>query len=84
MIGDSTNATVEGWSGSESECRKALLEVIASQPNRVAVTCFLPVQPASRAGRYRARDRPSDYGAWTKFVQLFANCQGNRLPQKLS
>ena len=40
VIGDSTNATVEGWSGSESECRNALLEVIGSQPNRVAVTCF--------------------------------------------
>ncbi|MDC3058098.1 ribonuclease J [Litorivicinus sp.] len=40
VIGDSTNATVHGWSGSESECRNALLEVIGSQPNRVAVTCF--------------------------------------------
>ena len=40
VVGDSTNATVEGWSGSEAECHKALLEVIAKQPNRVAVTCF--------------------------------------------
>lgn len=40
VIGDSTNATVEGWSGSEAECHKALLQVIAKQPNRVAVTCF--------------------------------------------
>ena len=40
VIGDSTNATVEGWSGSEAECYKALLEVIVKQPNRVAVTCF--------------------------------------------
>ena len=40
VVGDSTNATIEGWSGSEAECRKALLEVISGQPNRVAVTCF--------------------------------------------
>lgn len=40
LVGDSTNATVEGWSGSEAECHKALLEVIAKQTNRVAVTCF--------------------------------------------
>lgn len=40
VIGDSTNATVEGWSGSEAECHKALLQVIAAQENRVAVTCF--------------------------------------------
>lgn len=40
VVGDSTNATVEGWSGSEAECHKALLEVIAKQKNRVAVTCF--------------------------------------------
>ena len=40
VVGDSTNANIEGWSGSEAECRQALLEVIAKQPNRVAVTCF--------------------------------------------
>ena len=40
VIGDSTNATTDGWSGSEAECHKALLEVVAKQPNRVAVTCF--------------------------------------------
>ena len=40
VVGDSTNATVDGWSGSEVDCQKALLEVIRKQPNRVAVTCF--------------------------------------------
>ena len=40
VVGDSTNATVDGWSGSEADCQKALLEVIRKQPNRVAVTCF--------------------------------------------
>ena len=40
VVGDSTNATIDGWSGSEAECQKALLEVIRKQPNRVAVTCF--------------------------------------------
>lgn len=40
LVGDSTNATVEGWSGSEAECHAALLRVIAEQKHRVAVTCF--------------------------------------------
>lgn len=40
VVGDSTNATTDGWSGSEAECHKALLQVIAKQKNRVAVTCF--------------------------------------------
>jgi ribonuclease J len=40
VVGDSTNATVDGWSGSEAECQKGLLEVIGQQTNRVAVTCF--------------------------------------------
>lgn len=40
VVGDSTNATVEGWSGSEASCHAALLEVIAKETQRVAVTCF--------------------------------------------
>lgn len=40
VVGDSTNATQAGWSGSEAECHKALLEVVAQQSHRVAVTCF--------------------------------------------
>ena len=40
VIGDSTNATVEGWSGSEAECHRGLLDVIAKETNRVCVTCF--------------------------------------------
>jgi ribonuclease J len=40
MVGDSTNALVEGHSGSESEVRRALPELIRHLSGRVAVTCF--------------------------------------------
>ena len=40
MICDSTNATVEGHSGSEAEVRRALPELIRHLSGRVAVTCF--------------------------------------------
>ncbi len=40
MICDSTNATVEGHSGSESEVRRNLAALIKTIPGRVAVTCF--------------------------------------------
>ncbi|MHA1600232.1 MAG: ribonuclease J [Alphaproteobacteria bacterium] len=40
MVCDSTNAMVEGESGSEAEVRKVLLEVVAGLHNRVAIACF--------------------------------------------
>ncbi len=40
MVCDSTNAMVEGASGSEGEVRESLAELIASLRGRVAVTCF--------------------------------------------
>ena len=40
MVCDSTNAMVEGTSGSEGEVRRSLEELIASLSGRVAVTCF--------------------------------------------
>ncbi len=40
LVSDSTNALEDGHSGSESDARDALVDVIARQPNRVAVTCF--------------------------------------------
>ena len=40
LIGDSTNALVPGTSGSEAEVRDSLVELIAAQPNRVALTTF--------------------------------------------
>lgn len=40
MVCDSTNAMVEGESGSEGEVRTSLAELIASLRGRVAVTCF--------------------------------------------
>jgi ribonuclease J len=40
MVGDSTNAMVEGESGSESEVRDSLMELVGRFKNRVAVACF--------------------------------------------
>lgn len=40
MVGDSTNAMVEGHSGSEGDVRRSLGALIASLKGRVAVTCF--------------------------------------------
>jgi ribonuclease J len=40
MVCDSTNALVEGHSGSESEVRRSLAALIRDLPGRVAVTCF--------------------------------------------
>ena len=40
MVGDSTNAMVEGRTGSEAEAEAGLREVIAAAKGRVAVTCF--------------------------------------------
>ena len=40
MVGDSTNAMVEGRTPSEDVARKGLMEVIAEAKRAVAVTCF--------------------------------------------
>lgn len=40
MIGDSTNALVEGQSGSEAEVRKGLDNLIGQFDTRIAVACF--------------------------------------------
>jgi ribonuclease J len=40
LVCDSTNALVEGHSGSEAEVRRALVPLIRDLPGRVAVTCF--------------------------------------------
>jgi ribonuclease J len=40
MIGDSTNALVDGTSGSEAEVRRSLGELIGQFDTRVAVACF--------------------------------------------
>ena len=40
MVGDSTNAMVEGRTGSEADAREGLRKVIAGAKGRVAVTCF--------------------------------------------
>lgn len=40
MICDSTNAMVEGHSGSEADVRRSLAALIQDLPGRVAVTCF--------------------------------------------
>jgi ribonuclease J len=40
MVCDSTNALVEGHSGSEAEVRDSLQELVGKMKNRVAVACF--------------------------------------------
>jgi ribonuclease J len=40
MIGDSTNALVEGTSGSERDVRDTLMEICAERTGRIAVTTF--------------------------------------------
>ena len=40
MISDSTNAMVDGHSGSEAEVKKSLRALVKDLPGRVAVTCF--------------------------------------------
>ena len=40
MVCDSTNAMVDGHSGSEADVRRSLVELIGSIKGRVAVTCF--------------------------------------------
>jgi ribonuclease J len=40
MVGDSTNAMIEGRTGSEAEVREELIKQIGAAEGRVAVTCF--------------------------------------------
>ena len=40
MVCDSTNAMVDGHSGSEGDVRRSMAELIASLRGRIAVTCF--------------------------------------------
>jgi ribonuclease J len=40
IVSDSTNATVEGYSGSELDVKKSLEMLLMDLPGRVAVTCF--------------------------------------------
>jgi ribonuclease J len=49
LIGDSTNAMVEGHSGSEAEVRQNLAALIRGLSGRVAVTCF-----ASNVARFES------------------------------
>ncbi len=40
IVSDSTNAMVEGHSGTEADVRKSLKKLIADLPGRIAITCF--------------------------------------------
>jgi ribonuclease J len=40
MVCDSTNATVPGWSGSESAVRESLTELFGRFEDRIAISCF--------------------------------------------
>ena len=60
MVGDSTNATKEGTSGSEAELREALTELIGRYQGRVAVACFASnvarLHTIARAAQAHGRD----------------------------
>jgi ribonuclease J len=59
MVCDSTNALVEGHSGSEAEVRRNLAAIIRGLKGRVAVTCFATnvarVESIARAGKAAGR-----------------------------
>ena len=59
MVCDSTNAMVEGHSGSEAEVRRNLAAIIKGLRGRVAVTCFATnvarVESIARAGKAAGR-----------------------------
>ena len=40
LVGDSTNALVEGQSGSEAAVRESLMALVGEHKSRVAITCF--------------------------------------------
>jgi ribonuclease J len=40
IVSDSTNAMVEGHSGSEAEVAKSLKKLVADLPGKIAITCF--------------------------------------------
>ena len=60
MVGDSTNALVDGTSGSEAELREALTELIGRYQGRVAVACFASnvarLATIAHAARVHGRD----------------------------
>ena len=59
MVCDSTNALVEGRSGSEADVRRAMAALVGSLSGRVAVTCFASnvarVESIALAGRAAGR-----------------------------
>jgi ribonuclease J len=62
MISDSTNAMVDGHSGSELDVKKSLKALVGDLPGRIAVTCFASniarvasvIEAAESAGRHVA------------------------------
>jgi ribonuclease J len=62
MISDSTNAMVDGHSGSELDVKKSLKALIGDLPGRIAITCFASniarvasvIEAAEAAGRHVA------------------------------
>ena len=62
MTSDSTNATVDGHSGSERDVKKSLVALVNDLPGRIAITCFASnvarvasvIEAAMAAGRHVA------------------------------
>ncbi len=59
MVCDSTNALVEGTSGSEADVRRSMLPLIRDMTGRIAVTCFATnlarVETIAKAGQAAGR-----------------------------
>ena len=63
MVCDSTNAMVEGHSGSEKDVRRSLSALIRDLRGRVAVTCFASNVARMESVALAARDAGPQRGA---------------------
>ncbi len=70
IVGDSTNAMVEGHSGSEAVLSKSLKALVGDLPGRIAVTCF--ASNVSRVASLIAAGRAAD-----RHVALVGRSLGN-------
>ena len=71
MVCDSTNAMVEGHSGSEADVRRSLSELIGEIEGRVAVTCFASNVARMESVALAARDAGRSVAAFGRSLRNF-------------
>ncbi len=71
MVCDSTNAMVEGHSGSEADVRRNLAELIKDIDGRVAVTCFASNVARMESIALAARDNGRSVAAFGRSLRNF-------------